>query len=367
MIDVYIYVYIHYIYIYIYTYIFTEIVSASNRTLEENPIERKKGETVRGCRYDLYALWFVIIDLSRQRFPPSEEESRNLNGQSNLLFFFFEGGGSKVSEMDTHFFKGTVPWGPCPAPFLASVTRQATILYAESSSTMLQDYVKWVSSSGWPGCLPSSCVTRSFFPLSFSTKDDAPIFNDNVNNNNDRGMESKSRRSDRETKKKKKERRGPRAQVLRARLGRIQVYDIYLYIYTHVCVYIYRTEWRVSQRRSPTFLLFSSFPLIANLHRAYAQDDRDNEEKYTTDDARGDRLVLHPSRDCEFHLIACTVVGRRVREHLEIIGPTTDQIFHCTRCRSARRETEKTGEGRKQNSSFNHLSPFSLRFYYTIR
>lgn len=149
------------------------------------------------------------------------------------FFFFFEGGGSKVSEMDTHFFKGTVPWGPCPAPFLASVTRQATILYAESSSTMLQDYVKWVSSSGWPGCLPSSCVTRSFFPLSFSTKDDAPIFNDNVNNNNDRGMESKSVRSNWETKKKKKERRGPRAQVLRARLGRIQVYDIYLYIYTH--------------------------------------------------------------------------------------------------------------------------------------
>lgn len=44
--------------------------------------------------------------------------------------------------VDTHFFKGTVPWGPCPAPFLASVTRQATILYAESSSTMLHNYVK---------------------------------------------------------------------------------------------------------------------------------------------------------------------------------------------------------------------------------
>jgi len=43
--------------------------------------------------------------------------------------------------IDTHFFKGTVPWGPCPAPFLASVTRQATILYAESSSTMLHNYV----------------------------------------------------------------------------------------------------------------------------------------------------------------------------------------------------------------------------------
>lgn len=42
---------------------------------------------------------------------------------------------------DTHFFKGTVPWGPCPAPFLASVTRQATMLYAESSSTMLHNYV----------------------------------------------------------------------------------------------------------------------------------------------------------------------------------------------------------------------------------
>lgn len=45
--------------------------------------------------------------------------------------------------VDTHFFKGTVPWGPCPAPFLASVTRQATILYAESSSTMLHNYVNY--------------------------------------------------------------------------------------------------------------------------------------------------------------------------------------------------------------------------------
>lgn len=45
--------------------------------------------------------------------------------------------------VDTYFFKGTVPWGPCPAPFLASVTRQATILYAESSSTMLHNYVNY--------------------------------------------------------------------------------------------------------------------------------------------------------------------------------------------------------------------------------
>lgn len=52
--------------------------------------------------------------------------------------------GIMVYQMiDTHFFKGTVPWGPCPAPFLASVTRQATILYAESSSTMLHNYVNY--------------------------------------------------------------------------------------------------------------------------------------------------------------------------------------------------------------------------------
>lgn len=219
---------------------FTEIVSASNRTLEENPIERKKGETVRGCRYDLYALWFVIIDLSRQRFPPSEEESRNLNGQSNLLFFFFEGGGSKVSEMDTHFFKGTVPWGPCPAPFLASVTRQATILYAESSSTMLQDYVKWVSSSGWPGCLPSSCVTRSFFPLSFSTKDDAPIFNDNVNNNDigEWKVNLVSSIWSRNQEKEKGEERtsSPGAQGQTRKDTSLRY--IFIYIHTRMCVYI---------------------------------------------------------------------------------------------------------------------------------
>lgn len=41
------------------------------------------------------------------------------------------------NKKEAYFFKGTVP-GPCPAPFRASVTRQATILYAESSSETLK-------------------------------------------------------------------------------------------------------------------------------------------------------------------------------------------------------------------------------------
>jgi hypothetical protein len=55
-----------------------------------------------------------------------------------------------VANGETHFFKGTVPWGPCPAPFRASVTRQVTMLYAESSSTILQNYVKRASQN-FPG------------------------------------------------------------------------------------------------------------------------------------------------------------------------------------------------------------------------
>lgn len=180
------------------------------------------------------------------------------------FFFFFEGGGSKVSEMDTHFFKGTVPWGPCPAPFLASVTRQATILYAESSSTMLQDYVKWVSSSGWPGCLPSSCVTRSFFPLSFSTKDDAPIFNDNVNNNNDRGMESKSRQFDLIEKPRKRKRRGedlePRCSGPDSEGYKSTIY-IYIYTHTYVCIYIGPSDASPSDAALP-FSCFRLFRLL---------------------------------------------------------------------------------------------------------
>lgn len=192
---------------------------------------------------------------------------------------------------------------------------------------MLQDYVKRVSGSGWPGCLcPAPALPGPFFPLfSFPTKHIPSQFliiiiiigewkvNLHVN------LIEKLRK-----------RRGPRAQVPDSKGYKSNIY-------------IYRTEWRVSQRRSPTFLLFSSLPLIANLHRAYAEDDRDNEEQYTTDDARGDRLVLHPRRDRELHLIAGPVVGRRIREHLEIIRPTTDQIFHCTRVVNSR-ETEKTGE-----------------------
>lgn len=66
--------------------------------------------------------------------------------------------------VDTHFFKGTVPWGPCPAPFLASVTRQATILYAESSSTMLHNYVnnKYSDSQVHARCLRCQIVAVSF-------------------------------------------------------------------------------------------------------------------------------------------------------------------------------------------------------------
>lgn len=70
------------------------------------------------------------------------------------------GGVLVYRKVDTHFFKGTVPWGPCPAPFLASVTRQATILYAESSSTMLHNYVNQEFVQ-FHRCMPSVCVARS--------------------------------------------------------------------------------------------------------------------------------------------------------------------------------------------------------------
>lgn len=205
---------------------------------------------------------------------------------------------------------------------------------------MLQDYVKWVSGSGWPGCLrPAPALPGPFFPLfSFPTKHIPSQFliiiiigewKVNLHLN----LIEKLRK-----------RRGPRAQVPDSKGYKSKIH-------------IYRTEWRVSQRRSPTFLLFSSLPLIANLHRAYAEDDRDNEEQYTTDDARGDRLVLHPRRDRELHLIAGPVVGRRIREHLEIIRPTTDQIFHCTRVvmlTAVKQKKRGREEGRGKNSSFNH-------------
>lgn len=103
-----------------------------------------------------------------------------------------------------------------------------------------------------------------------------------------------------------------------------------------------RMDVHASRCPCPTFLLFSSLPLIANLHRAYAEDDRDDEEQNTTDDTRGDRLVLHPSRHWEFHLLAGAVVGRRVGEHLEIIGPTTDQILHCARQGAMKQRIVKT-------------------------
>lgn len=41
-------------------------------------------------------------------------------------------------NIKAYFFKGTVPWGTWPAPLRASVGLQATRLYAEISSIILQ-------------------------------------------------------------------------------------------------------------------------------------------------------------------------------------------------------------------------------------
>lgn len=89
----------------------------------------------------------------------------------------------------------------------------------------------------------------------------------------------------------------------------------------------------ITPRGVHTFLLFSSLPFIAYLHRAYAEDDGDEEEEDAADDARGDRFVLNTSRHGKLHLVACAEIRGRVGEHLEIVGPTTDQVLHCGRLR----------------------------------
>lgn len=94
-----------------------------------------------------------------------------------------------------------------------------------------------------------------------------------------------------------------------------------------------RCDTLITPRGVHTFLLFSSLPFIAYLHRAYAEDDGDEEEEDTAYNARGDRFVLNASRHGELHLVARTVIRSRVGEHLEIVGPTTDQVLHCGRSR----------------------------------
>lgn len=61
-----------------------------------------------------------------------------------------------------------------------------------------------------------------------------------------------------------------------------------------------------------TFLLFSSLPLIAYLHRAYTEDDGNEEEEDTAHDARGDRFVLNASRDWKLHLVTRAIIRSRV-------------------------------------------------------
>jgi len=64
--------------------------------------------------------------------------------------------------------------------------------------------------------------------------------------------------------------------------------------------------------RDHTFLLFSSLPLIADLHRAYTEDDGDEEEEDTAHDARGDRFMLDASWHWELDLLARAVIRGRV-------------------------------------------------------
>lgn len=89
----------------------------------------------------------------------------------------------------------------------------------------------------------------------------------------------------------------------------------------------------ITPRGVHTFLLFSSLPFIAYLHRAYAEDDGDKEEEDAAHNARGDRFVLNTSRHGKLHLVARAEIRGRVGEHLEIVGPTTDQVLHCGRSR----------------------------------
>lgn len=89
----------------------------------------------------------------------------------------------------------------------------------------------------------------------------------------------------------------------------------------------------ITPRGVHTFLLFSSLPFIAYLDRAYAEDDGDEEEEDTAYDARGDRFVLDASRHGKLHLFAHAEICSRIGEHLEIVGPTTDQVLHCGRSR----------------------------------
>lgn len=89
--------------------------------------------------------------------------------------------------------------------------------------------------------------------------------------------------------------------------------------------------WEWCQRSddwSYTFFLFSSLSFIAYFNCAYAQDNSNNEEKNSAYDAGGYSLVLHASRHRKLHRIANAVIRRRIREHLEVVGPAADQIFH---------------------------------------
>lgn len=77
-----------------------------------------------------------------------------------------------------------------------------------------------------------------------------------------------------------------------------------------------------------TFLLFSSLSLIADLDRADAENNRDDEKEDSTDYAGSYGLVLDARRHRILILIARAGAIRRIGVNYEIIRPAANQIFH---------------------------------------
>lgn len=99
----------------------------------------------------------------------------------------------------------------------------------------------------------------------------------------------------------------------------------------HRIVKVYTLTTALLAARKPhelTFLLFSTFTLIADLDGTNRQDDGHDEEQNPADHSGRDGFVLDPCRHGELDLLARFVALERVGQHPEVVGSAADQILH---------------------------------------
>lgn len=77
-----------------------------------------------------------------------------------------------------------------------------------------------------------------------------------------------------------------------------------------------------------TFLLFPTFPLIANFYSAHGQNNGNYEKQDAAHDSGGDGFVFYPGGYRKFDFVATLVARYGIRQHPEVVRSAAYQVLY---------------------------------------